>query len=103
MIALGKIKDVLENLEPLKEIFVEPKIVKKRKIAKMLDTLFLEKILLKNVKGEYVNTTKQESMPRKIHFSMHSRFHFVLFLKQFYFKFVDAEDGTALLGCASAS
>ena len=72
MIALGKIKDVLENLEPLKEIFVEPKIVKKRKIAKMLVTLFLEKILLKNVKGEYVNTTKKESMPRKIRLSLNS-------------------------------
>ena len=64
MIALGKIKDVLENLEPLKEIFVEPKVVKKRKIAKMLDTLFLEKIVLENVKGDYVNTTKKEFLPR---------------------------------------
>ena len=72
MIALGKIKDVLENLGPLKEIFVEPKAVKKLKIAKMSDTLFLEKILLKNVKGEYVNTTKKESMPRKIRLSLNS-------------------------------
>ena len=56
---------MLENLGPLKEIFVEPKVVKKRKIAKMLDTLFLEKILLKNVKREYVNTTKKEFLPRK--------------------------------------
>ena len=72
MIALGKINHVLENLEPLKEIFVEPKVVKKRKIAKMLDTLFLEKIVLENVKVDYVNITKKEYMPRKIHFCMHS-------------------------------
>ena len=64
MIALGKIKDVLESLGLLTEIFVAPKVVKKRKIAKMLDTLFLEKILLENVKGEYVNTTKKESLLR---------------------------------------
>ena len=72
MIALGKIKDVLESLGPLKEIFVVPKVVEKWKIAKMLDTLFLEKILLENVKRGHVNTTRKESMPRKIHFSMNS-------------------------------
>jgi hypothetical protein len=64
VIALEKIKDVLENLGPLTEIFVEPKVVEIRKIAKMLDTLFLEKILLKNVKGEHVNTTKKEFLLR---------------------------------------
>ena len=64
MIALGKIKDVLENLGPLKEIFVEPKVVEQWKIAKMLVTLFQEKIQLKNVKGEYVNTTEKEFLLR---------------------------------------
>ena len=61
---MGKIKDVLESLGPLKEIFVVPKVVKKWMIAKMLDTLFLEKILLKNVKEEHANTTKKEYLLR---------------------------------------
>jgi hypothetical protein len=64
VIALGKIKDVLENLGALKEIFVEPKLVEQWKIAKMLVTLFQEKIQLKNVKGEDVNTTKKEFLLR---------------------------------------
>ena len=64
MIALGKIKDVLENLGPLKGIFVELKVVEIRKIAKMLVTLFQEKIQLKNVKGEHVNTTEKEFLLR---------------------------------------